>query len=143
MTYTIAKAYRFDFYGSSFRSFMTEDKQIFVPLGELCKTLGINLGAQVRRIHGNSALADKLADIEVGMISEEKPYRGVIRCLNLEALPQWLAYVNAKKVKPELHDRLVRYQREFVHTMWAAYRADILPKELRQLIDNVPTLESR
>lgn len=46
--------------------------------------------------------------------------------LPLELLPGWLFGVTASKVKPELRDKIIRYQRECFRVLWRAFQAEAL-----------------
>ena len=47
--------------------------------------------------------------------------------LPLKFLPGWLFGVQVSRVKPELRDKILRYQRECYDVLWNAFKADILP----------------
>ncbi len=42
-------------------------------------------------------------------------------------IPLWLSGVNANRVKPEIQDKLIRYQTEVADVLWQAFKHDILP----------------
>jgi methionine synthase I (cobalamin-dependent) len=53
----------------------------------------------------------------------------MIQCLRLDLLPLWLSGVQASRVKEELREKLVRYQREAAFVLWEAFKPQILKEE--------------
>ena len=47
--------------------------------------------------------------------------------LPLKLLPGWLFGIQASRVKPELRDKILRYQRDCYEALWNAFKAEILP----------------
>jgi hypothetical protein len=50
-------------------------------------------------------------------------------CLPLKFIPGWLFGIQAGRVRAELRDKILRYQRECFDVLWRAFKADILPVE--------------
>jgi antirepressor protein len=48
-------------------------------------------------------------------------------CLPIVLLPGWLFGITASRVRPDLHDKIVRYRRECFRVLWAAFKHEILP----------------
>jgi antirepressor protein len=58
---------------------------------------------------------------------------GLITCAPLEYLPGWLFGIDANRVKPELRDGIIRYQRECFRILWQAFQSraatpDVIPQ---------------
>src|SRR3954469_18212030 len=47
--------------------------------------------------------------------------------LPLKLLPGWLFGIQASRVKPELREKILRYQRDCYEVLWNAFKAEILP----------------
>ncbi|MFJ7315626.1 phage antirepressor N-terminal domain-containing protein [Pseudomonas sp. NPDC098747] len=54
---------------------------------------------------------------EIVTVAEDGKTRGMV-CLPLRKLPAWLYSISPNKVKPELHDKIVRYQEECDDALW-------------------------
>ena len=94
---------------------------IYVPLRPLCVALGLNVPGQIQRIRRRRAYAEMLRTLPVPTGGG----RQEVICLNIEALPGWLAGIDTSRVRAELEERLVGYQQ------WARRRiADAFFAEL-------------
>ena len=58
--------------------------------------------------------------------TEDPRRRNVSR---LDLLPLWMSGIQAKRVKPELQEKLARYQREAASVLWHAFKPQILVEE--------------
>lgn len=54
-------------------------------------------------------------------------YPREVLALPLKLLPGWLFGLQASRVKPELRDKILRYQQDCYEVLWRAFQADILP----------------
>lgn len=96
---------------------------IYVPLTRLCDNLGIQRYRQVQRIRQHPVLQRGLETLTIdsgGGLQEAQ-------CLRIDMIPLWLSGVNANRVKPEIRDKLIRYQTEVADVLWQAFKHDILP----------------
>jgi len=99
----------------------TPEGTIYVPLRPLCVALGLNVPGQIQRIRRRKAYAEMLRTLPVPTGGG----RQELICLNIEALPGWLAGIDTSRVRTELEERLVGYQQ------WARRRiADAFFAEL-------------
>jgi hypothetical protein len=103
----------------------TADATIWVPLRPVCEALGLNWASQYQRLQRDAILAAAIRSVVV-MTTDRGP-RPMI-ALPLRYLPGWLAGVQASRVKPELRDKIIRYQHECYEVLWNAFKADILPQ---------------
>jgi hypothetical protein len=55
--------------------------------------------------------------------------------MNIEGLTYWLATIDEKRVKPEIQERVRRFQRDFVDTVWMLYRSDIVSEVILAELD--------
>jgi predicted nucleic acid-binding Zn-ribbon protein len=110
------------FYGDELIAVQQPDGAIFLVLLRLCENLGLDRQAQVRRIQRHEVLKEGLIVLTVQ--TEGGPQS--MQCLQLELLPLWLSGVQASRVKAEIQDKLVRYQREAAFVLWEAFRPQIL-----------------
>jgi hypothetical protein len=110
-----------DFYGDELTAVLVqEDEQdiVYVPLRPICDFLGLSWPAQTRRIRRDPVLSDVARGVA---IMATPGGRQEMTCLPLEYLNGWLFGVSASRVKEELRDRLIRYQRECYRILASAF----------------------
>ena len=122
----IIREFPFDFYGESYRAYLATDRNLYLRLADISESMGLDLSGQLQRIKASVPLSRKLTYIEV-----ETPYRNSVRMravahMNIEGLTYWLATINTSRVKAEIRERIEQFQIDFVDTVWALYRSDIV-----------------
>lgn len=80
--------------------------RVLVPLRPLCERLGLEPGAQRKRLQRHSWACAAMMAVQVGDQTRE------LFCLDLDSLPMWLATIDTRRVRPEVRPKLERYQRE-------------------------------
>jgi hypothetical protein len=127
------------FYGDEVVAVRVESGEIYVPVRPLCEALGIDSSAQLRRI-GRDPVLSQVSSGVVVMASPltNNPYANPqeMTCLPLDFLSGWLFGINANRVKEEIRDRLIRYQRECYKVLAEAFEEGRLTAEpdLEQLL---------
>jgi hypothetical protein len=91
----------------------------YVPLRPICEFLGVAWSPQLRRINRDPILAEAATSVTVTVT--EGGQRGQMLCLPLDYLNGWLFGINASRVKDEVRDRLLRYQRECYQALAQAF----------------------
>ena len=101
------------FYDDQITAVRLTDNTIYVPVRPICDALGINWAGQRQRINRDPVLADELKPCVVVTHTQGQPdQRRDVMCLPLKFIPGWLFGINANRVKSELRDKIIRYQRE-------------------------------
>lgn len=103
---------------------------IFVPLNPICEFLGINWSGQLQRVRRDPVLSGVARSVTVITEPRESGQGGgpqVLLCLPLDMLHGWLFSLNATRVRPELQEKIVRYQRECYRVLAAAF----IPTEIQ------------
>ncbi len=117
-----------EFYGEKLLGAMAEDGDIYMPLGQMCDSLNLQLSAQLRRLRRTEALADGLRLIT--LTAQDGRQRRLV-CLRVDLVPGWLAGITTSKVDDEaLRKKLVAYQRDLYKVAWAVFgpmRAAVVP----------------
>ena len=113
-----------DFYGDTIPAAQTADETIWVPLRPLCAQLGLAWPPQRLRLNRDPLLADAQCSV---IVTITEGYPREMLALPLKLLPGWLFGIQASRVKPELRDKILRYQRDCYEVLWNAFKADILP----------------
>ena len=96
-----------DFYGNSIVAVLKEGVP-YVAMKPICENIGLDWKSQHRRIQGSPVLSE---GVVIMTIPSEGGYQDTL-CLPLEMLNGWLFGIDVNRVKPELKDKLVRYQKE-------------------------------
>jgi hypothetical protein len=107
------------------------DNRPGVVLGFICRNLGIDTTAQLKRIQRTEAIADDLVFTQI--TTSGGPQR--MATLVLHAVPFWLAGIDPKRVREDIRPAILRYQREVVDVLYAwaqtpkAIPGDLVPSE--------------
>lgn len=99
-------------------------QQVFVPIRPICQLLGIDWASQRKRIMRDPIMAEA---IQFVVIMTTNPGDPVTIAMPLEMLPGWLFGINASRVRPELRDKIIRYQRECFKVLWDAFANRLAP----------------
>jgi hypothetical protein len=102
-----------------------DKRQIFVPIRPICDFLGISWQGQNRRINDDEVLSDVAMSINITLMDiapdSRRPKNSQMLCLPLEYINGFLFGINPKRVKPEIAQKLVRYQRECYQILATAF----------------------
>ena len=124
-----------DFYGDQIIAALVpvegeEPPTIYVPVRPICDNLGIDWSSQRQRIDRDPVLSE----VRKGVVITTSPSssgRGggpqEMLCLPVEFVHGWLFGITPGRVKAELRDRVIRYQRECYGVLWRAFQAESLP----------------
>jgi hypothetical protein len=109
-----------------------DQQEIYVPLRPICDLLGIDWRSQYRRVRRDPVLSKYLAGVVV--MTTPDPLTGgggpqPTNCLPLDYLNGWLFGIDASRVKPEVRERLIRYQEECYKVLANAFLHRPLPTE--------------
>lgn len=113
------------FYGDELIAVQQTDGAIFVLFARLCENLGIARNTQARRIRTHEVLNEGLTEIAIQ--TEGGPQKA--QCLRLDLLPLWLSGIQAARTKPEVREKLIRYQHEAASVLWQAFKPQIIIEE--------------
>jgi hypothetical protein len=115
----IAEQKTVTFYNDQITAVRVKDGRIFVPIRPICESLGLAWNAQFERIGRDPVLSTEVQGIRVTR-TPEKGGSQEMSCLHLDFLNGWLFGVNANRVKPEIKERLITYQRECYRVLYEA-----------------------
>lgn len=100
-------------------------RDIFVPVRPLSERLGLSWSSQLQRLRNDAVLADEVRDVQV----ETSGGPQKMAAIPLDYLQGWLFGINANRVKEEVRERLIRYQRECYRVLAEAFEAGELTIE--------------
>ncbi len=116
-----------DFYGDEIVAVEDEvSGRVFVPLARLCDNMGIDRPSQLQRIQEHAVLQTGLTTLRLQTAGGPQESQ----CLRLDLIPFWLAGINVRRVRPEIRDKLILYQRECAAILWDAFRPTGLPSSV-------------
>jgi antirepressor protein/ORF6C domain-containing protein len=126
----ITNSFPFQFYGTTIEVHMADDGHWYIRLDHMCEHLGLDSNSQRRRLQEHPAIGDRCIPIVI-----DTPYRDSIRkqevwFLDIHVLHLWLGMIQVLKVREELRERLIRYQRDLAQSLWLLYRSETFPKEI-------------
>ena len=101
-----------DFYGD--KVFLVEwNGEPYVPVKPICENLGLDWAGQFRKLKAEKQRW------QVSSIPQQagKAVQEML-CLPLRKLPAWLMSISPRKVKPELREKLIKYQEECDKVLW-------------------------
>lgn len=119
-----------DFYGDALTAALVREKdedRVYVPVRPICENLGLAWPSQYSRIKRDAVLSEAATSVTVTVT--EAGQRGAMVCLPLKYLPGWLFGVSVKRVRPELQEKIIRYQREAYDVLWEAFQEGRLTAE--------------
>ncbi|RZS57140.1 phage antirepressor N-terminal domain-containing protein [Sphaerotilus mobilis] len=90
-----------------------------VSVRSLCEALGLDAQAQTRRLMRHPVLASTVAIPATPSAGGDQQ----TLCLPLDYLNGWLFGISAARVRPELREHLIAYQREFFAALAAHFNA--------------------
>lgn len=101
-----------------------EQQVIYVPLSPICDFLGLDWDAQRQRVRRDPVLSEVVQG-SVIITAPSADNRGggpqTLLCLPLDYLNGWLFGISASRVKEELRDKIIRYQRECYRVLANAF----------------------
>jgi hypothetical protein len=113
------------FYGDELLAVQQPEGTVYIHFARTCENLGLARRGQLARVQRHEVLRQGLMSISV----QTEGGAQMIQCLRLDLLPLWLSGIQAGRVKEELRDKLVRYQREAAFVLWEAFKPQILKEE--------------
>lgn len=85
----------------------TDDSTIYIPVRPLCTALGLGWSPQLRKIRADEVLAESTRSLRL----QTRGGPQVMLCMDLEAVPLWLAGIEPSRVREDLRERLKVYKR--------------------------------
>jgi hypothetical protein len=118
------------FYEDVITAVRANDGNIYVPIRPICDLLGVDAAAQRRRVQRDPVLSAEARPCDVVTASQGQPdQRRLMLCLPLDFISGFLFGISAQRVKPEIKDRLIRYQKECYKVLAEAFQEGRLTSE--------------
>lgn len=112
-----------DFYGDEITTAIVDidgRSRLYVPIKAISDYLGLAWSGQFERIQRDRILSEVATLIRVTRITATGGSPGSL-CLPIEYLNGWLFGVNVNRVKPEMQEKVLQYQRDCYRVLWEAF----------------------
>lgn len=108
MSNTSLQLGKVDFHGHALTVITGLDGEHLVAMKPICEAIGLQWEAQLKRIKRHPVLSQGMSVMDTPSAGGDQK----TTCLPLDYLNGWLFGVDASRVRPEIRERLVQYQRE-------------------------------
>lgn len=110
------------FYDDEVTAVRLSDGRVFVPVRPLVERLGVDWNGQRRRINRDAVLSEEVVSVDVTSTQGGPEQRRAMLCLPLDYVSGFLFGLNADRVRPQLRERVIRYQRECYRVLAEAFQ---------------------
>jgi hypothetical protein len=107
-----------DFNGTALVALRDNHGTIWVPLRRLCEAIGVAFTNQIKKIQSDPVMSEHIVTLPI-VLSDGRTFE--MECLALKYVRAWLFGINANRVKVEIRDRLLAYQREVIEVIDRAF----------------------
>lgn len=110
-----------DFHGHSLIT-LEQNGELYVAMKPIVEAIGLDWEAQFKRIKRRAVLNEGISMMEIPSAGGKQS----VMCLPLKLLNGWLFGVDAERVKPEIRERVLDYQRscyDVLHDYWSKGQA--------------------
>jgi len=120
-----------DFYGDSITTVLVDingHTTRYIPLRPICEYLGLSWSGQRERTMRDPILS---AEVALVRVTHTTATGGILDslCLPIEFLNGWLFGINASRVRSELKEKVIKYQRDCYRILWEAFNPPFLPTQ--------------
>jgi hypothetical protein len=120
-----------EFYGDELVAVRDAQSTVWVPVRRLCEALDLAYRAQLARIERDPVLRDEVRSVSV-TLADGRAFDMI--CLPLKYVRGWLFGVNANRVKPEIRDKLIQYQRDIIEIIDRHFSRPLTVSSLNETI---------
>lgn len=106
-----------DFYGDVITAVIANDGTVYIPVRPICENLGVSWPSQSNRINRDPILSDVKGVFTTNTPGGQQP----TVCLPLDYLNGWLFKMDAARVREDIREPLLRYQRECYRVLADAF----------------------
>ncbi len=140
----IVETYPFSFEGTVFDVYYTDDMKFLIPLRPICDTLGLNWAGQRQRSLRDPVLEKHIFTVTAPVLgaSGVSQDRELV-CLTAQRLHYWFGGVSVQRLKPEIAEKLILFKDRMADALYAFFRSETFPEEIRAELDAVLPPEER
>ena len=119
---TVVEQKQVDFYEDEVLAVRTKDGSVYIPVRPICDLLGGDWSAQRRRINRDPVLSEEMKSVVIATTDSYRTINREVLSLPLDYISGFLFGIDASRVKAELRERLIRYQRECYKVLAEAFQ---------------------
>ena len=95
----------------------TEASEIYLPIRPICVALGVSWTTQYRKIRADEVLLESVRTLRI----QTRGGPQNLACMDVEAIPMWLAGIEPSRVRADLRERLTSYKRWVRKVVYEAF----------------------
>ncbi len=115
-----------EFYDDEITAVLAEDGTVYVPVRPICELIGVDWNGQRRRINRDPVLSAETVSVDVTSTQgSAPPQRRKMLCLPLDYVSGFLFGLNADRVRKDLRDKVIRYQRDCYRVLADAFLSPV------------------
>lgn len=117
-----------DFYDDKVTAVLAPDGTVYVPLRPVCELIGVSWGAQRRKLQNDPVMSDVLRSVAIRprtLSDPSQPKTSKMVCIPLDYLNGWLFAINANRVRDDVKENVMRYQRECYKVLYEAFSTGV------------------
>ena len=123
---TVVEQKTVEFYGDELVAVRAQSGGIYVPVRPICELLDVDFDGQRRRINRDPVLSEAVMSVVVTTTdidpSSRRPRSSEMLALPLDYISGFLFGISATRVKEEIRERLIRYQKECYKVLHEAFQ---------------------
>lgn len=134
-----------EFYGDQIVAVRLGSGEVVVPVRPICDLIGVDWSGQRQRINRDPVLSGEAVSVNITVADEYRTITREVVSLPLDYISGFLFGINANRVKEELRDRLIRYQRECYKVLAEAFSEGRLtsdPAYMEILASDTPAVQT-
>ena len=113
------------FYDDELTAVRADDGRVYVAVRRMCDALGVDRRGQMRRIRDNPILSEGYKRgglISTPSVGGRGGGQQEATFLRVDLVPLWLSGISPNRVKAEIQQKLMRFQREAANVLWEAFQ---------------------
>lgn len=121
------------FYNQTIQVLQHNEKP-YVGMKSIVENIGLDWASQFRRISNNQVLSSSI--VMMTMVAEDGKNRKIL-CLPLGYLNGWLFGIDVNRVRPEIKDTLIKYQKECFDVLYQHFMPQVCVSDNGHLINSI------
>jgi hypothetical protein len=144
---TVIEQREVTFYDDQLTAVRVASGEVYIPVRPICDLLGVDWNGQRRRINRDPVLSTEATSVDVTSTQGGNTQRRAMICLPLDYISGFLFGINADRVRDDLRDRVIRYQRECYKVLSEAFQegrltADTAFDDLLKIHEDTPEVQA-
>lgn len=118
----IVQVMPFEFAEEQFISLNCNDGRFYLPILELCETMGLDVVDQIKRIRADEGLCDALSQVNVSFTDDfDNEVVTLTECIWIGRLDYLMGSINVNKLNKAVKARVILFKQEFASVVWRMF----------------------